>query len=413
MPEAKKTRRRSSSSKRSQVSSSKRSSRRSRSRKPPTVWSVIGVLLLLILGYLSNEGYINLDDIPFLTMGENGSQREIATEPELSTGAFQVFFTTPYLVYPDERSNRTPPPFEQTLLADIEHAQTQVDVAAFEYNLESVAEALLHAHQRGVTVRLALDRENLEDPDDAAWAGQMEEAGIPISWEDSTAFLHSKFAIIDSTIVWMGSWNFTNNGTYRNNNNLLRFTIPAIVENYQTEFSQMFDEELFGNDKEPRTPHPLIEVDGTRIENYFSPNDGVAEHVVARVQSAQHSIRFLTFSYTDDATAEAMLERHAAGVTVQGVFETRNARGTGSEHERLKQAGLDVLEDGNCYTMHHKVIIIDDATVITGSYNFTGRAEKTNDENLVIIDNPELANAYVEEFYRVYGQAQNPTQCGR
>ncbi|NJO08156.1 MAG: DUF1669 domain-containing protein, partial [Chloroflexaceae bacterium] len=244
-------------------------------------------------------------------------------------------------------------------------------------------------------------------------AGQMEEAGIPISWEDSSAFLHSKFALIDSTIVWMGSWNFTNNCTYRNNNNLLRFTIPALVENYQTEFSQMFDEELFGNDKEPRTPHPIIEVDGTRIENYFSPQDGVAEHVVARVQSAQQRIRFLTFSYTDDATVEAMLARHAAGVSVQGVFETRNARGTGSEYDRLKKAGLDVYEDGNCYTMHHKVIIIDDATVITGSYNFTGRAEDTNDENLVIIDNPDVAEAYVEEFNRVYEQAQNPTRCGR
>jgi phosphatidylserine/phosphatidylglycerophosphate/cardiolipin synthase-like enzyme len=137
------------------------------------------------------------------------------------------------------------------------------------------------------------------------------------------------------------------------------------------------------------------------------------DHVVARVQSAQHSIRFLTFSYTDDATGEAMIARHAAGVSVQGVFETRNARGTGSEYARLQEAGIDVLEDGNCYTMHHKVIIIDDATVITGSYNFTGRAENTNDENLVIIDNQELAAAYVEEFNRVYDQARNPTQCGR
>jgi len=311
------------------------------------------------------------------------------------------------------RDKRTAPPFEQALIADIDSAQASVDIAAFEYNLESVADALLRAHQRGVAVRLALDRENLEDPDDSLWASHIEDAGIPISWEDSTAFLHSKFAVIDSAVVWMGSWNFTNNCTYRNNNNLLRFTIPALVENYSTEFSQMFDEEHFGTDKEPQTPNPVIDVGGMLIENCFSPQDGCAEPVLEHISEAQRSIKFLAFSYTSDLIGDAMIERHQAGVQVQGVFETRNARGTGSEFARLKQVGIEVLEDGNCYTMHHKMIVIDDHIVITGSYNFTKRAEETNDENFVIIDNQELATAYTEEFERVYNQALSPTRCGR
>ncbi|HMO56365.1 MAG TPA: phospholipase D-like domain-containing protein, partial [Roseiflexaceae bacterium] len=74
--------------------------------------------------------------------------------------------------------------------------------------------------------------------------------------------------------------------------------------------------------------------------------------------------------------------------------------------------GVDVLEDGNCYIMHHKVIIIDDRIVITGSYNFTASAETSNDESLLIIDDPTLAAAYVAEFDRLYAQATNPTRCG-
>jgi phosphatidylserine/phosphatidylglycerophosphate/cardiolipin synthase-like enzyme len=60
--------------------------------------------------------------------------------------------------------------------------------------------------------------------------------------------------------------------------------------------------------------------------------------------------------------------------------------------------------------MHHKVIIIDNSTVITGSYNFTASAEANNDENVVIIINPVLAGKYMEEFQRVYKQAQKPTK---
>jgi len=49
--------------------------------------------------------------------------------------------------------------------------------------------------------------------------------------------------------------------------------------------------------------------------------------------------------------------------------------------------------------------------VITGSYNFTGSAERDNDENLVIVDDPALARAYLDEFDRVYAQAQAPARC--
>ena len=55
--------------------------------------------------------------------------------------------------------------------------------------------------------------------------------------------------------------------------------------------------------------------------------------------------------------------------------------------------------------MHHKVIIIDNEVVITGSYNFTVSAEKTNDENVVIFFDKKIAAYYTAEFQRVYNQA--------
>jgi len=403
---------------------SSKSRRAGRRRGPPTIRTVIAVLLLLLVGYLIQQGYIEIDleqlgEVEDLEdLGDLIEVAPVTSEPpdplvyEDGTGSIQAFFTTPWLVYPDEPERRTPPPHETALIADIDAAQQQVDVAVFEYNLRGIADALIRAVERGVAVRLALDRENLEKPEMAEWAGRLEAAGIPIAWEDSTAFLHSKFVIIDNALVWMGSWNMTINGTYRNNNNLLRITIQRVVANYAIEFEQMFAG-TFGNDKESLSPYPLIQVGTVTIENYFSPQDRPAPRLVEWLAGAQSSIHFLAFSFTSDEIAQAMVDRHAAGVTVQGVFETRNAGGIGAEFDTLQSQGIAVLDDGNCYTMHHKVIIIDERTVITGSYNFTKRAEETNDENLLIVDDPTLAGQFMEEFERVYEQAQHPTQCGR
>jgi phosphatidylserine/phosphatidylglycerophosphate/cardiolipin synthase-like enzyme len=107
-----------------------------------------------------------------------------------------------------------------------------------------------------------------------------------------------------------------------------------------------------------------------------------------------------------------MVAKHQEGISVDGVFESQNAEGTGAEFNKLRSGGINVLEDGSCYILHHKTIIIDDRVVITGSYNFTASAERDNDENLVIIDDATLARQYIEEFDRTYAQAETPTRCG-
>lgn len=361
------------------------------------------LLVAILIGAYLIDRYVTPLPLP-------GSTTPTAPPPAASGDAIQVFFTTPSLVYPDRAASRQPPPIERAIIADIDGAKTSVEFATFEYNLGSIAEALVRAKQRGVNVRAALDRENLEKVEMADFAGALQRAQIPIAWEETDAFLHSKFVIVDNALVWMGSWNATVNDTYRNNNNLLRITIPQIVQNYAAEFGQMA-EGTFGKRKQSITPNPRVTSGGVTIENYFSPEDGVRQHVVEYLRAARQSIRVLAFSFTADEIKDAMLERERGGVTLQGVFEQRNAGGQGSEFEQLKNSG-QVYIDGNCYTMHHKIIIIDDRIVITGSYNFTSRAENDNDENLVIIDDPALAQQYVAEFDRVFQQAQNPTRCG-
>ncbi len=74
----------------------------------------------------------------------------------------------------------------------------------------------------------------------------------------------------------------------------------------------------------------------------------------------------------------------------------------GGEYDRLRAAGVNVRLDGNPANMHHKVIIIDGQVLATGSYNFSASAEERNDENTLIIHNPQIAGEYLAEFERIF-----------
>jgi phosphatidylserine/phosphatidylglycerophosphate/cardiolipin synthase-like enzyme len=195
---------------------------------------------------------------------------------------------------------------------------------------------------------------------------------------------------------------------YRNNNNLLVMRTRRAVDAYQNVFNKMFDEGQFG----PRRVGPNASeftVDGIPVEIHFSPEDGVVNAIQEQLALAQHTIRFMAFSFTEDRLGLTLLDRATSGVRVEGIFETRGSETQYSELRLLYCAGLDVRQDGNPRTMHHKVFIVDDTHVITGSFNFSANAIESNDENLVIIHDPELARQYIAEYERVKSVSSIPS----
>jgi phosphatidylserine/phosphatidylglycerophosphate/cardiolipin synthase-like enzyme len=115
----------------------------------------------------------------------------------------------------------------------------------------------------------------------------------------------------------------------------------------------------------------------------------------------------MAYSFTSDDIGNAIIFQAQNGLIVSGVMdEGQVASNEGTEYDLFRQAGLDVRLDGSEGMMHHKVIIIDEKIVITGSYNFTNSAETRNDENVVIIFSPEAAAQYMAEFQRVFGMAK-------
>jgi phosphatidylserine/phosphatidylglycerophosphate/cardiolipin synthase-like enzyme len=312
---------------------------------------------------------------------------------------YTIYFTDPDS--PTADAFRDGP--DSALAEAIRGARLSVDAAVYHLNLWSIRDALLAAHDAGVTVRMVMETDNMDEVE----VEELSDAGIEILGDRRESLMHNKFVVIDGAEVWTGSMNFTINGAYRNNNNLIRIRSSKLAENYTSEFEEMFVRDMFGDRVIENTPHPSLTIDGTQIETYFSPDDDTAIRIVELLEGAKESIYFLAFSFTSDEFADAMLARAANGVTVAGVFEeSQYYSNTGTEFDRFADAGLDVRLDGNPFNMHHKVIIIDKSIVIFGSYNFSRSAEERNDENTLIIHNPELAAHFLAEFERVLAKAQ-------
>ena len=127
---------------------------------------------------------------------------------------------------------------------------------------------------------------------------------------------------------------------------------------------------------------------------YFSPTGGATDAVVRELKAATTQILVLAYSFTSVSIAKALLEAHKRGGTILAVLYKSNETDTYSAATFLVHMGIPTLIDDQHAIAHNKVVI-DHATVITGSFNFTKAAEEKNAEKLLVIkEAPELVAAY-------------------
>ena len=312
---------------------------------------------------------------------------------------YELYFTDPS--NPKASNDEGGP--DVPLAAAIDAARISVDVAAYSFSLYSIQQALIHANNRGVQVRMVMESDNM----DGSAVQALQGAGIPIVGDERNGLMHDKFMVIDRSEVWTGSMNFTTDGTYADNNNLIRIRSSKVAEDYTVEFEEMFKKDFFGPDAIARTPYPSMTIDGIPLEIYFSPDDHVARRIVKLLRDAQHSIYFMAYSFTANDFGDILRQKAQDGLAVEGVMDESQIKSNqGTEFDGFRLFGLPVYVDGNKGLMHHKVIVIDGQIVITGSYNFTLSAERTNDENVLIFHNTQIAAQYLTEFQRVLTEAQ-------
>ena len=346
---------------------------------------LVSLLLGLFLGGCQPEPPDWLQPLPTTTPAGYTSPDQL----------FSVYFTAP-------ASDGFKGGPDRFLAEALDQARSQIDAALYDLNLWSIRNALIRAHERGVQVRLVVETDSLDRPE----IQELIAAGIPTVPDEMESLMHNKFIVIDGAEVWTGSMNLTVNGAYRHLNNLVRLRSTRLAENYTLEFEEMFLEGYFGENILENTPHPDLTINGVRIETYFSPDDDTGLRLIELIFSAERSIDFLYYSFTSDAIADAIIYQAKQGIQVRGVFDTYQERtGQGGEYQRMRNQGLDVYLDSHPEKLHHKVMIIDQTTLVTGSYNMTRSAEIKNDENTLIIHDANFAGLFLEEFGWIYKAA--------
>ena len=360
------------------------------------LWLIL-ILSLTLVGCTSTDFIDYIETYISPTISAPTTQEVVGD----STGDwYEVYFTSPTIPFDKVYFGG----IEEHLIQKINAAQNTIDLAVFEFDLENVAQSLIQAEERGVKVRVVYDNE-YSDPDPQM--AELISSGIEAVPDNRSAYMHNKFFIFDGKCIWTGSFNISLNAAYKNNENALYFCSQEVATNYTTEFSEMFADQ-FGPSSPSDTPYPSFTIDGIFIENYFAPEDEVMNKVIKAVENAKTYIHFMAFSFTDDALADVMIQKKNQGIALGGIFETRGANTEYSQCQTLLSAGADISLDGNPSTFHHKVIVIDDTTVILGSFNFSSNANESNDENLLIVHDSSLATAYEQEYQRMKLQSVIP-----
>ncbi|MCI0710713.1 MAG: phospholipase D-like domain-containing protein [Chloroflexi bacterium] len=360
------------------------------------VVGILGTLLIVIIALLSGQ---DLDEF----LDEFLLEDTVNEETTVSGDWYDLYFTEP--INEDNWDLHTGSAVEAALIDAINGAQQSIYGALFELNMESITQALIAAQRRGVDVKLVLDdRYAIEDEEST-----VEELDGVVEYraDDRSALMHHKFLVIDETRVWMGSMNFTHNGIYNNNNNAVLIRSTLLAGNYLAEFREMYDDGVFTQRDDSReSPNPQLNIDETLIETFFSPEDGDAleERLEELIRESGESVHMMAFVLTLDSLGNAMIDRHNAGVDVQAVFESRGS--SQGQMEPMGCAGIPVKRDGNPNTFHHKVFVFDGEIVALGSFNFSASARDDNSENMIIVHNPEFAQAFIDEFNKRFNDPE-------
>jgi hypothetical protein len=138
--------------------------------------------------------------------------------------------------------------------------------------------------------------------------------------------------------------------------------------------------------------------DTARVEVYFSPKGGCTETVVREIGRARKSVLVQAYSFTSPAIAKALVEAKRRGLEVVILLDKSQRTERYSAADFVAHAGIPTFIDTRHAIAHNKVMVVDGATVLTGSFNFTTAAEEHNAENLLVLREAELAQKFRENW---------------
>jgi phosphatidylserine/phosphatidylglycerophosphate/cardiolipin synthase-like enzyme len=144
--------------------------------------------------------------------------------------------------------------------------------------------------------------------------------------------------------------------------------------------------------------------DPTFVSTSFSRTQDTAYLLQQWIRKANYTIKLMLYLITQDSLAESLISAKNRGIDIDAIIDDEWISASGSDFQTLLNSGIDIRSDNRAGTMHHKIMIIDDYIIVTGSYNWSNTAEDSNDENIIILKSESISSLYLSEFNRIWSQ---------
>ncbi|MFC1781783.1 phospholipase D-like domain-containing protein [Planctomycetota bacterium] len=295
----------------------------------------------------------------------------------------------------------------ETIVKFIDGAKKKLDIAVQELDCQRIADAIIRAKQRKVTVRIVLEASylTLDKPRTNPYVpgGQNEmnrflhdailRSAINVRSDFNPKIFHQKFIVRDGSAVLTGSTNFTDTGVTNNLNHVIIVRDRKVANTYSREFREIqqghFGKLNEGHDEAPRD----VEVSGLPIRIAFAPDHNPEMEIMKQMLKAKKRVDFAIFTFAQSSGIDdTMIQLHQSGLKVRGVLDGAMANQKWAAGRPVKNAGAElyrVPKGGGLGKLHHKLMVIDRQVIVAGSFNYTGPANRVNDENIIIIGDLE------------------------
>lgn len=311
------------------------------------------------------------------------------------TNSIKIFLTDFTRVL--KPNNHCETPVCRALVQEINSAQSSIDFAIYGYTkIPTLENALLNAQRRGVKVRFVYDSDENKANiyPDTSYLGRI----LTNNNSDyAPAIMHDKFFIFDNKTVLTGSANISNTDMSGfNSNAVIIINSTKIANFYSREFEQMH--EGYFHKAKLKIKNKNETIDGADFQIYFSPKDKGVSAIIPLIDNAQKYVYIPAFLITQKQIAQSLINASDRGVSVKIILDATNTHTSSSKMKLFRQHRIQVKTENFAGKLHSKSIIIDDLYTVIGSMNFSRTGEGVNDENLLIIKNPEIAKFYKTFF---------------
>jgi phosphatidylserine/phosphatidylglycerophosphate/cardiolipin synthase-like enzyme len=358
---------------------------------------------------------------------------------------------------------------EEVIVDFLHGARTSLDIAVQELDSEPIAQAVLDARWRGVSVNLFLEQDYLrsplrgkppkapapkpgETPEQALKRVQWDEdetdlaanrrilaallrSDIEVKGDFNPQIFHQKFVLRDfrngratspgNPALLSGSANFTLTDTHRNLNHVFVFRSSNVCRQYELEIEQLklgrFGREIHGD-----VPK-VFDLGGIPTKVLFAPVHTPELEIMKQMLKGEHEVYFAIFTFSGSSGIDdTMLSLARSGMTITGAVDRGQAAQGWAAPKTMSDPRISLFQPtkaSGVRKLHHKLMVIDERVVVAGSFNYTEPANDYNDENIFVLGSvdpvshgvavaaqpvEELARYMKAEIQRIITQLSEP-----